>query len=263
MALYNKQAKESKNYKTLCFYNLSGHVFSIEKVHFRTRLIQLIEQLDKLVQSTCYQVVYRDTIIKSNNYLISQTALSENDFNFTIIKLSPMYLEDIIQLSEPSFECNDVEVPSEFRNSLCANLLENRFNVEKLLLLGCRCKYRFCKCYVYTKYSCKCGIFLKNVRCRHYCTVEFSSCNGCCNIWKTPYNKLCAECKIRITNLIHVIFYYRPYVPLSTKNIPIDIFNNLEIRLFIERFSAIINLMCTRGDFPLDSQLDNLIRVFR
>jgi hypothetical protein len=55
--------------------------------------------------------------------------VSENDFNFTIIKLSPMYLEDIIQLSEPSFECNDVEVPLEFGNSLCANLLRDRFNV--------------------------------------------------------------------------------------------------------------------------------------
>ena len=95
----------------------------------------------------------------------------------------------------------------EFKNSLCANYLRNRFNVEKLLSIGCRCKSRLCKCDAYTKYSCRCGIFLMDERCRHYCTVEFSSCNGCCNIWKTPYNKLCAECKSKITNLINVIFH--------------------------------------------------------
>ena len=265
MTLYNRQAELSKNYKTLYFYNLSGTTFSIEKIHFRTKLIQLIEQLDKLVQSTRYQVVYRDNIIKSSDYLISSIALSENDYNFTIIKLTPLYLEDIIQLSDPGMVCNDVEVPLEFGNSLVANLLKDRFNVEKLLSIGCRCKflYNVCRCGSSMKYNCRCGIVLINARCRHYYTVEFSSCNGCCNIWKTPYNKLCAECKSRITNLIHVIFYYRPFVPISTDNIPISIFNNLEIRLFIERFSAIINLMCTRGNFPSDPQIEELVRIFR
>jgi len=159
-----------------------------------------MDQLD-VKFGLCYKIIHKNEMLKSNQYICQNT-----DNIFTIIKLSQIKIndlitfDDILEMENKTIQdilLYDIDIDTNIKNNLYAIKIKDNYNIDDLLVIGCRCKHKLC---YHTHY------------------LQIKSIGKCCNIWITPFLQLCDNCKNRLIQLIHSI-----YCILTSRKSMIDI----------------------------------------